>query len=88
MICCCMYCLLKVFPNYHSVCHPNNMYAPLSTTCGGGNHGSSVFIRFGYLVVNSPTYSLKSLDHFLLTVKDKPCHLDRRNVHYITSWEV
>ena len=88
MICCCMYCLLKAFPNYHSVCHPNNMYAPLSTTCGGGNHGSSVFIRFGYLVVNSPTYSLKSLDHFLLTVKDKPCHLDRRNVHYITSWEV
>ena len=55
MICCCLYCLLKAFPNCHSVCHPNNMYAPLSTTCGGSNHGSPVFIRFGYLVVNSPT---------------------------------
>ena len=21
---CCLYCLLKSFPNYHSVCHPNN----------------------------------------------------------------
>ena len=52
------------------------------------NHGSLVFIRFGYLVANSPTYSPKSLDHFLLTVRDKPCRLDQRNVHYITSWEV
>ena len=49
------------------------MYAPLSTTGGGSNHGSSVFIRFRYPVVNSPTHSLKSLDDFLLTVKDKPC---------------
>jgi len=24
-----LYCLLKSFPNYHSVCHSNNMYAPL-----------------------------------------------------------
>ena len=72
---CCLYCLLKAFPNCHSVCHPNNMYAPFSTTCGGSNS-------------YSPTHSLKSLDHFLLTVKDKPCHLDQRNVHYITSWEV
>ena len=45
MILCCMifcfvYCLLKAFPNCHSVCHPNNnMYTPLSTTCGGTNHG-------------------------------------------------
>ena len=85
MIFCCVYCLLKTFPNYHSVCHQNNMYAPLSTTCGGSNHGSSIFIRFGYLVVNSRTHSLKSPDHFLLTVKDKPCRLDQRNVHYITS---
>ena len=88
MICCCLYCLLKAFPNCHSVCHPNNMYAPLSTTGGGSNHGSSVFIRFRYPVVNSPTHSLKSLDDFLLTVKDKPCRLDQCNVHYITSWEV
>ena len=29
MICCYLYCLLKSFPNCHSVCHPNNMYAPL-----------------------------------------------------------
>ena len=88
MICCCLYCLLKAFPNYHSVCHPNNMYAPLSTTGGGSNHGSPVFIRFRYPVVNSPTHSLKSLDDFLLTVKDKPCRLDQCIVHYITSWEV
>ena len=64
------------------------MYAPLSTTCGGSNHGSSIFIRFRYLVVNSPTQSLKLLDHFLLIVKEKPCCLDQCNVHYITSWEV
>ena len=88
MVFCCVYCLLKSFPNCYSVCHPNNMYAPLSITCGGSKHGSSVFIRFGYLVANSPTHSLKSLDHFLLTVKDKPCRLDQRKVHYITSWEV
>ena len=67
MIFCCLYCFLKAFPNRHSVCHPkNNMYAPLLRTCGGSNHGSPVFIRFEYLVVNSPTHSLKSLDHFLL----------------------
>ena len=24
MICCCLCCLLKVFPNFHSVCHSNN----------------------------------------------------------------
>ena len=53
MIFCCMYCLLKAFLNCHSVCRPNNMYAPLSTTFGGSNHGLLVFIRFGYLVVNS-----------------------------------
>ena len=86
MICCCLYCLLKAFLNCHSVCHPNNMYAPFSTICGS-NHGSPVFIRFRYPMVSSPTNSLKSLDHFLLTVKDKPCHLDQRNVHYITSWK-
>ena len=98
MILCCMifFCLLKAFPNCHSVCQPIYiyiyiyvcMYAPLSTTSGGSNHGSPVFNRFRYSMVNSPTHSLKSLDHFLLTVKDKPCHLDQRNVHYITSWEV
>ena len=89
MIFCCVHCLLKAFPNYHSVYHPNNnMYAPLSTTCGGSNHGSPVFIRFMYPVANSPTNSLKLLDHFLLTVKDQPCRLDQHNVHYITSWEV
>ena len=87
MIFCCMICccLLKAFPNCHSVCHPNNMYPPFSTNCGGSNHGPLVFIRFGYPVLNSPTHSLKSLDHFLLTVKDKPCCLDQCNVHYITS---
>ena len=49
------------------------------------NHGSPIFLRFGSLVVNSPTHSPKSIDYFLLTVKDKPCHLDQCNVHYITS---
>ena len=86
MIFCCVYCLLKTLPNCHGVCHPNNnMYAPLSTTYGGSKHGSPVFIRFVYPVANSPTHSLKSFDHFLLTVKDKPCSLDQRNVHYITN---
>ena len=79
MICCCLHCLLKVFPNYHSVCHPNNIYAPLSTTCGGSNHESPVFIRFGYPVANSPTHSLKLLDHFLLTVNDRLYRLDQCN---------
>ena len=89
MIYCCVYCLLKAFPNYHSVCHPSkNMYAPLSTTCCGSSHGSLVFIRFGYPVANSPTHRLKSLDHFPLTVKDRPYHLDQHIVHYITSCEV
>ena len=89
MIYCYVYCLLKAFPNYHSVCHPSkNMYAPLSTTCCGSSHGSPVFIRFGYPVANSPTHRLKSLDHFPLTVKDIPYHLDQHNVHYITSCEV
>ena len=86
MIFCCLYCLLSAFPNCHSVGHQNNnMYTPLSTTCGGSNLALLVFIRFGYLMENSPTHSLKSLDHFLLTVKDIPCHLDQHNVHYITS---
>ena len=88
MIFCCVYCLLKDFPNCHSVCHQNNMYAPPSTTCGGSNHGSLIFIKFRYPMANSPTHSLKSLDHFLLTVKDRPCRLNQHNVHYITSWEV
>ena len=58
--------LLKAFPNCHCVCHQiTNMYAPISTSCGS-NHGSLVFIRFRYPVVNSPTHSPKSLDHFLL----------------------
>ena len=61
---------------------------PLSTTCGGSSHGSPVFIRFRYPVANSPTHNLKSLDHFLLIVRNKPCCSDQRNVHYITSWEV
>ena len=86
---CCLYCLLKAFPNCHSVCHSNNnVCTPFQQFCGGSNHRSPIFIRFGYPVANSPTHSLKSLDHFLLTVTDKPCHLDQRNVHYITSWEV
>ena len=88
MIFCCVHCLLKAFPNCYNVWHQNKMYAPLSTICGGSNRGSPVFIRFGYLVANSPTHSLKSLNHFLLTVKDKPCRLDQHNVSYITSWEV
>ena len=50
--------------------------------CGGSNHGSPVFIRFGYLVANWTTHSLKSIDHFL-TVKDRPCHLDQHKVHYM-----
>ena len=80
--------LLKAFPNCHCVCHKTtNMYVPISTF-GGSNHGSLVFIRFGYPVVNSPTHSPKSLDHFLLNENDRPCRLDQRNVHYITSWEV
>ena len=37
---------------------------------GSSNHGSLVFLRFGNLM-NSPSHNLKSLDHFLLTVKDK-----------------
>ena len=82
IIICCLYCLLKSFLNCHSVCHPNNnVCPPFQKFCGGSNHGSPVFIRFGYPVVNS-------LTHFLLTIKDKPCRSDQRNVHYITSWEV
>ena len=61
---------------------------PFQQKCGCSNHGSPVFIRFEYLVANSPTHSLKSLDHFLFTVKDRSCRLDQRNVHYITIWEV
>ena len=80
--------LLKAFPNCHCVCHQiTNMYAPISTSCGS-NHGSLVFIRFRYPVVNSPPHSPKSLDYFLLTKKDRSCRLDQCNVHYITSWEV
>ena len=37
---------------------------------GSSNHGSLVFLRFEY-PMNSPTHNPKSLDHFLLTVKDK-----------------
>ena len=80
--------LLKAFPNCHSVCHQTtNMHVPISTY-GGSNHGSPIFIRFGYQVVNSPTHSPEPLDHFLLTKKDRPCCLDQHNVHYITSWKV
>ena len=83
---CCLYCLLKAFPNCHYVCHSNNnVCTHFQIFCGSSNHGSPVFIRFGYPVVNSPTHSPKSLGHFLLTVKDKPCHLDQYNVHYLTS---
>ena len=86
---CCVYCLLKSFPNWHSVCHPNKyVCTPFQQLVGGSNHGSSVFIRFRYPVANSPTHSLKSLDHFLLTVRDKPCCSNQRIVHYITSWDV
>ena len=82
------YCLFIVFPNCHCVCHETTiMYKPISKS-DDSNHGSSVFIRFGYLVVNSPTHSPKSLNHFLLTEKDKSCRFDQCNVHYITSWEV
>ena len=63
------------------------MHEPISKS-GGSNHGSPVFLRFGYPMVNLPTHSLKSLDHFLLTTKNKPCRLDQRNVHYVSSWEV
>ena len=84
-----LYCLLKSFPNCHSVCHPNKyVCTPFQQLVGGSNHGSPVFIRFGYPVANSPTHSLKSLDHFLLTVRDKPCCSNQRIVHYITSWDV
>ena len=48
-----------------------NMHAPISTY-GDSNHRSPIFIRFGYPVVNSPTHSPKSLDHFLLTINDRP----------------
>jgi len=80
--------LFIAFPNYHCVCHETtSMHEPISKS-GDSNHGSPVLIRFGYLVVNSLTHNLKSLDHFLLIEKDKPCCLDQRNVHYVTSWEV
>ena len=80
--------LFIAFPNYHCVCHETTItHEPISKS-SDSNHRSLVFIRFGYPVVNSPTHSPKSLDHFLLTEKDKPCHLDQRNVHYVTSWEV
>ena len=86
MIICCLFCLLKSFPNFHSVCHlNNNVCTPFQQFCGGSNHGSLVFIRFGYPVANSPIHSLKSLDHFLLTIRDKPCRSNQCNVHYITS---
>ena len=82
----CLYCLLNSFPNCHSVRHPNNnVCILLQQFCGGSNHASLVFIRFRYPVVNSPTRKPKSLDHFLLTVMDKPCHSDQHNVHYIIS---
>ena len=69
-------------PSKQQICmHPSQQY-------GGSNYGSPVFIRFGYPMANSPTHSSNSPNHFLLTIKDKPCHLDQRNVHYITSWEV
>ena len=78
--------LLKAFPNCHSVCHQTtNMHVPFSTY-GGSSHGSLVFIRFRYPMVKPPTHNPKSLDHFLLTKKDRPHRLDQRNVHYITSW--
>ena len=84
-----MPCWLYIaFPNCHCVCHETTiMHEPISKF-GDSNHGSPVFIRVGYPVVNSPTHSLKSLDHFLLTEKDKQCCLDQRNIHYVTSWEV
>ena len=86
---CGLYCLLKSFPNRHCACHSNNnVCTSFQQFCSGSNHGSPVFIRFRYLVANSPTHSLKSLDHFLLIVTNKPCHLDQRNFHYITSWVV
>ena len=89
MIFCCLFWLLKSFANCHTVCHPNNnVCTPFQQFCGGSNHGSHVFIRFGYLVANSPTHSPKSLDHFLLIVMDKPCRSNQRSVHYITIWEV
>ena len=47
------------------------LHVPISTY-GGSNHGSPVFIWFRYPMVNSPTHSPKSLDHFLLTTKDRP----------------
>ena len=58
---CCLYYLLKIFPNCQCVCHSNNnVRTPFQQFCGGSNHGSPVFIRFGYPVANSPTHSLKS----------------------------
>ena len=48
-----------------------NMYEPISVY-GSSNYGSPVFIRFRYPVANSPTHSPKLLDHFLLTIKDRP----------------
>ena len=84
----CHVCLLRAFPTI-IVCaiKTTNMHVPISKY-GGSNHGSPVFIRFGYLMVNSPTHGPKSPGHFLLTKKDRPCRLDQCNVDYITSWEV
>ena len=78
-------CLFIAFPNSHCVCHETTiMHEPISKF-GDSNHGSPVFLRFGYPVVNSLTHSPKSLDHFLLTENDKPFCLDQCNVHYVTS---
>ena len=80
--------LFIAFPNVHCICHETTiMHEPISKS-SGSNYGSPVFIDFGYPVVNSPTHGPESLDHFLLTEKDKPCRLDQHNVHYVTSWEV
>ena len=75
MGCCILFLLYGIL--LFVLCHSNNnVCTSFQKFCGGSNHGSPFFIKFGYPMANSPTYSLKSLDHFLLTVTNKPCHLD------------
>jgi len=63
------------------------MYAPISKF-GGSNHGSPIFLTFGCPVMNSPTHSPKSLDHFLLIEKDNDNVWTNANVHCVTRWEL
>ena len=81
-------CLLQLSFNYHCASHETTIMGEpiLEPSCS--NHGSPVFPRFEYPMVNSPTHSPKSLYPFLMTVKDKPCRLEQCSIHYVTIWEV